>query len=76
MLEPMLNDLRARRFRYDESDLDATLAELTATVAGFCDEVARVEPDQWARVVTRLPGEDRTARSPGPDEDLRSPVAS
>jgi hypothetical protein len=62
VLEPMLNDLRARRFRYNQSDLEAVLDQLAATVAGFGDEVARMEPGQWARVVTRMPGEERTAR--------------
>jgi hypothetical protein len=62
VLEPMLNDLRVRRFRYNERDVDAVLDELAATAAGFCDEVARNRPDQWNRLVTRLPGEDRTAR--------------
>lgn len=54
-LEPMLNDLRARRFRYSGLDVDVVLHELAANVAGFGDEVARVRPDQWERVVTRLP---------------------
>jgi len=58
----MLNDLRARRFRYNERDVDAIVDELAANVAGFRDEVARVRPDQWELVVTRLPGEQRTAR--------------
>lgn len=62
VLEPMLNDLRARRFRYNERDVDAVLDELGATAAGFCDEVARNRPDQWDRLVSRLPGENRTAR--------------
>ncbi len=62
VLEPMLNDLRARRFRYNERDVNAVLDELTATAAGFCDEVARNGPDHWGRLVTRLPGESRTAR--------------
>ena len=60
VLEPMLNDLRARRFRYNERSLEAVLNELAATAAGFCEEVAQV--DQWDRLVTRLPGEHRTAR--------------
>lgn len=61
-LEPMLNDLRARRFRYNELAVDAVADELAANVAGFRDEVAHVRPDQWERVVTRLPGEQRTTR--------------
>lgn len=60
VLEPMLNDLRARRFRYSERDVDAVLDELSATAAGFCEEVARM--DQWERLVERLPGEYRSAR--------------
>jgi uncharacterized damage-inducible protein DinB len=62
LLEPMLNDLRARRFRYNEHDVDAVLVELAATAAGFCEEVARTGTDQWGRTAARLPGERRTAR--------------
>lgn len=58
--EPMFNDLRARRFRYNDCDIDATLGELGAVTAGFRDEVARTE--DWERVGSRLPGERRTAR--------------
>jgi uncharacterized damage-inducible protein DinB len=61
-LEPMFNDLRARRFRYNDCDIDATLGELAAAAAGFCDEVARTGEHDWDRVATRLPGEQRTAR--------------
>jgi hypothetical protein len=61
-LEPMLNDLRARRFRYNDYDVDAVLDELAATTAGFCDEVARTHADQWHRTVTRRGDEQRTAR--------------
>lgn len=61
-LEPMFNDLRARRFQYNECDIEATLDELARAVAGFRDEVARVADDGWDRVATRLPGERRTAR--------------
>jgi DinB superfamily len=61
-LEPMFNDLRARRFRYNDCDIDATLGELAAAAAGFRDEVARTGEHDWDRVATRLPGEERTAR--------------
>ena len=61
-LEPMFNDLRVRRFRYNDCDLAATLDELAAAAAGFCDEVARTGEHDWNRVGTRLPGEQRTAR--------------
>jgi S-DNA-T family DNA segregation ATPase FtsK/SpoIIIE len=62
VLEPMFNDLRARRFGYNNLDLDAVLAELAANAAGFRDEAGRVKPPDWQRIVTRLSGEDRTAR--------------
>jgi len=42
--------------------VEAVLDGLDATPAGFCEEVARM--DQWDRMVTRLPGEHRTARWP------------
>ena len=61
-LEPMLNDLRARRFRYADADPQATLAELGRVVGGVADEIARISADDWARTVTRLPGEERTVR--------------
>lgn len=62
VLEPMLNDLRARRFRYNERSLEPVLAELEANVAGFCEETRALAPDDWERTATRLPGEARTAR--------------
>jgi hypothetical protein len=61
-LEPMFNDLRTRRFRYNDCDIDATLGELAVAAAGFCEEVARMSEHDWDRVATRLPGERRTAR--------------
>jgi DinB superfamily len=62
VLEPMLNDLRARRFRYNELAAGPVLDEVAANVAGFRDEAARLTPADWDRVATRLPGETRTAR--------------
>ncbi len=61
-MEPMFNDLRARRFRYNGCDFEATLGELAAAAAGFCEQVACTEEGDWDRIATRLPGEDRTAR--------------
>jgi hypothetical protein len=60
-LEPMFADLRAQRFGYVRYPLDPVLAELAAVVRGFTDEVAETRPGEWARTVTRLPGEERTA---------------
>jgi hypothetical protein len=62
VLEPMLNDLRARRFRYADCDVPAVLGELAAAVTGVADELRRVGPDGWERRVTRMPGEVRTVR--------------
>jgi hypothetical protein len=62
VLEPMLNDLRAARFRYSHRELSAVLAELSDDVAGFTDEAAKFSEDDWDRVATRLPGEERSAR--------------
>lgn len=61
-LEPMFNDLRARRFRYNERDVVPILDELDANAAGFSHEIGRVDSRNWERVVTRLPGEQRSAR--------------
>lgn len=61
-LEPMYNDLRPRRFRYDEHDLDAVLDQLDLVTPGLLDEVARFGDADWDRTVTRLPHEERTAR--------------
>lgn len=62
VLEPMLNDLRARRFRYNDRDVAAVLDELASTTAGFCEEIAHTGQADWDRTATRLPGEQRTAR--------------
>lgn len=61
-LEPMLNDLRAKRFRYNDANIDAVLDELASAVDGCIEEVGRFGQADWQRVVTRLPGEHRTAR--------------
>src|ERR1700730_12090382 len=58
-LEPMFNDLRTSCFRYNDRDIDATLGELAAPAAGFCEEVARMGEHDWDRVATGLPGERR-----------------
>ncbi|GLY43147.1 hypothetical protein Amsp01_091700 [Amycolatopsis sp. NBRC 101858] len=62
VLEPMLNDLRARRFRYNDRSLDGVRDELAACAAGLTDEIGRLTRPDLDRTVTRLPGEERTAR--------------
>lgn len=61
-VEPLFNDLRARRFRYSERDPATVLDELEAAIAGFGEEVALTAGQQWDRIGTRRPGEPRTAR--------------
>jgi hypothetical protein len=60
-LEPMLNDLRARRFGYNNWNVRVVLDELAATASGVCEEASRMRPGDWQRTVVRLPGEERTA---------------
>lgn len=60
-IEPMLNDLRAQRFRYNDCDVRAVLREIEAAAAGFCEEASQLRPEDWSRTVSRLPGEQRTA---------------
>lgn len=62
VLEPMFNDLRALRFRYNGLDPSAVLRELEANAAGFREEAALVSDHDWSRRVTRRPGESRSAR--------------
>lgn len=62
MIEPMYNDLRARRFDYLHADVAAVLDQARAAADGLAAEIGRVRPDAWNRTVTRLPGEERTAR--------------
>ena len=50
------------RFRYADADPHATIAEIGRIVGGVADEIACICADDWARTVTRLPGEERTMR--------------
>ncbi|MEJ2888025.1 DinB family protein [Actinomycetospora aeridis] len=61
-LEPVFNDLRARRFRYDDHDVDAVLDQLGIVTPGLLVEAARFSEADWDRTCTRLPHEERTAR--------------
>lgn len=61
-LEPMLNELRTRRFRYQLHDPAAVLAELDLTTPGLLEEADQFDPHDWDRLAARLPGEHRTAR--------------
>jgi diadenosine tetraphosphate (Ap4A) HIT family hydrolase len=61
-LEPMLNDLRARRFGYRDAALAPVLDQLDAHVRGFLVELDRVPDDGWTRRLHRYPGEHRSVR--------------
>ena len=60
-LEPMLNDLRARRFGYRDAAVGPALDQLQAHVTGFLAELSRLRPADHSRPVHRLPDEHRTA---------------
>jgi hypothetical protein len=60
-LDPMLNDLRVRRFRYNDWPVTAVLDEIDATSMGFIDEVQRLLPSDFVRVATGPMGDQRTA---------------
>lgn len=62
VIEPMYNDLRARRFGYRHADVPAVLDQAQSAADGLAAEIGRVKHDAWSRTVTRLPGEERTAR--------------
>jgi hypothetical protein len=61
-VDPMFNDLRADRFRYNQANLTAVLEETAAATAGLCTEISRMNGPDWERVVLRQPGEQRTSR--------------
>jgi S-DNA-T family DNA segregation ATPase FtsK/SpoIIIE len=62
ILEPMLNDVRASLFRYNELGRAPVEAELGVNVSGFCVEVEQTSAEDWERLVRRGPGEVRSAR--------------
>jgi Family of unknown function (DUF6228)/DinB superfamily len=61
VLDPMLNDLRARRFRYNDWLVDAVLREIDLVATGFIDEVTRLVPSDFHRSANGPMGDRRTA---------------
>ena len=59
-IEPVFNDLRVLRFRYNRADVRGVLHEMELALEGLIDEMARTS--DWERTFTRQPGEERTAR--------------
>ena len=62
ILEPMYNDLRARRFDYQHADVPAVLGQTRAAARGLIAEIGRLRQADWDRAVIRRPEEERTAR--------------
>ena len=58
-LEPMLNDLRARRFGYNGLPVDLVLLEMHLNAAGLAAELRRLKDP--GRTAIRRPGEHRSA---------------
>jgi DinB superfamily len=59
-IEPLFNDLRVLRFRYNKADVPGVLHEMDATLEGLLDEMDHTT--DWDRGFARQPGEERTAR--------------
>jgi hypothetical protein len=59
-IEPIFNDLRVLRFRYNQADVPGVLHEMDAALEGLLDEMDRTT--DWDRGFSRQPGEERTAR--------------
>jgi hypothetical protein len=58
-IEPVFNDLRVLRFRYNEADVDGVLHEMGLALGGLIDEMGHTS--DWDCTFTRQPGEERTA---------------
>jgi DinB superfamily len=59
-VEAMNNDTRAARGDYNGQDRGQVLDDLERNATQFADLVETVTPDQWPRLITRHPGEERT----------------
>ena len=59
-IEPVFNDLRVLRFRYNEADVHGVLHEMGLALGGLVEEMGHAS--DWDRTFTRQPGEERTAR--------------
>lgn len=60
-IEPIFNDLRAVRFRYNARNTGAVLDEIGDNAEGFREEASRMPPEGWHRRLHRLPLESRSA---------------
>ena len=62
VVDPMLNDLRTKRFGYNHRALPHLLDEIADMTDGLLREAARTSASDWDRTHCRYRGEDRTAR--------------
>jgi hypothetical protein len=60
LVDAMNNGTRAERGDYNGQDRDRVLNDLERTAEQFSALVETVTPDQWPRLMTRRPGEERT----------------
>lgn len=62
VMEPVLQDVRVTRFRYNNRSPEALIAEIDDQTSGLLDEIAEIKDDQWGRTIKRETGETRTVR--------------
>ncbi|HEU5334305.1 MAG TPA: DinB family protein [Actinocrinis sp.] len=60
LVDAMNNDARAERGDYNGQDVAQVLGDLERNAARFAELVETVTPDQWPRLMTRRPSEERT----------------
>lgn len=60
LVDAMNNEVRAERDAYNEQDREQVLDDLERNAARFAALVETVTPDQWPRLMTRRPAEERT----------------
>jgi len=59
-VDAMNNQMRAARGDYNEQEREQVLDDLERNAVRFAALVETVTPDQWPRLMTRRPGEQRT----------------
>lgn len=60
LVDAMNNETRAERDAYNEQDREQVLDDLERNAVRFAALVETVTPDQWPRLMTRRPAEQRT----------------
>ena len=60
--EPLGNDERAVRLRYDQAAVDETLDSLASSAVRLADFLGTLGGGDWDRTASRRPGEERDVR--------------